>query len=73
MESQYPAGKYQLYVDTGFVSASHEQLIEVPSYFDLTEQEWDELSDDEKEKMLDDIAEEFMQDKIQYGCRRVDS
>lgn len=67
MESRYPAGKYELY------GAGHEQLIEVPSYFGLTKEEWDELSDDEKEKMLDDIAEEFIQDKLQYGCRRVDS
>lgn len=73
MESRYPAGKYQLYVDTGFAGASHEQLIEVPSYFGLTEQEWEELSDDDKEEMLDDIVEAFMQDEIEYGCCRVGS
>ena len=65
--TNYPAGKYRLYVSARFNSAAHQRFIDVPGYLGLSEEGWSELSDDEKKKFLDEVSEDLMRNEIQYG------
>lgn len=73
MTTEYPPGRYRLWLDTGFAGAEHpDSVISVPEELGLTFEEWDKLTDVEKEKFLGDAATEHMADYIDCGFTKAD-
>ena len=66
-DTKYPAGTYRLYVETGYAGATHEEIVQIPEDLGLENEDWDELDDNEKESMLDEAAEQYRDEQIEYG------
>lgn len=54
--------KIRVYVNTGFPGAKHEDVVEVP------DDEWNALTEEEKERRLDEEAKDFMGNNIDFGA-----
>lgn len=54
--------KIKMYVSTGFANCEHRDE------FYIDQEEWDSMSEREKEDMLDDLATNLMQNTIDYGA-----
>lgn len=54
--------RIKLYVNTGFANAKHVQ------YYDYPDDEWNKLTEKEKEKELDTMANEYLSETIDYGA-----
>lgn len=54
--------KIKMYVNTGFASCGHHDE------FDIDQEEWDSMSEREKEDLLDELAVDLMQNTITYGA-----
>lgn len=50
--------RIKVYVGTGFASANHEDVVEVYREW------WESLSEEQKEKELDDMALEYLWDRV---------
>ncbi len=53
--------RVRLYCTSGFASGVHEDEIEIGR------EEWDEWSDSERDKALDEAAHDHMNNHIEYG------
>ncbi len=58
--------KIKLYVHTGFANASHFDTMEIP------DDEWNALAESEREKLLDEYAQDFMANCIECGAYPVE-
>lgn len=54
-----------MHIGTGYVGAEHVDFIHVPD-------EWDEMTEKEREDYLDEAANEFLANQIEYGAWVVD-
>lgn len=54
--------KICVYVDTGFANSRHEDEIEIP------DEEWEAMTEEQKDKRLDEEAREFMGNCIDYAA-----
>ncbi|EKU98160.1 hypothetical protein Lepto7375DRAFT_7421 [Leptolyngbya sp. PCC 7375] len=72
MESQYPAGRYCFQVGTGSPSSVRRTIMKIPEALGFEDSDWAELRDQQREELLNDALEEFMQDRISYGYSRVE-
>lgn len=54
--------KIHVWIDTGYATASHKD------YFEIDRQEWEEMSVEERDVYLDDLAVEFRDNKIEFGA-----
>jgi hypothetical protein len=57
--------KIRLYVDTGFAGCRHEDFQDLPD-------DWEEMSEEEHQKYLDEEAAVFLQNCISFGAYVVD-
>lgn len=57
--------KFILYVGTGFVGCKHEDEIEID------DDEYNDMTESERTAYLDSVAQEFMNDRIEYGWKEV--
>jgi hypothetical protein len=53
--------KIKLYINTGFANCKHTEIIDCP-------EEWEKMSQQEKEEWLDDEALDFLNNHIDYGA-----
>ena len=58
--------KIQLYVGTGFANCHHKDVVEVPR------EEWDSLSEEQRNEMLDEMAVEFRNNYIDCSAWVID-
>ena len=54
--------KIKLYIDTGFAGCKHEDVAEVDRA------EWEAMSDEDREKHLQEEARDFLANHIDYGA-----
>lgn len=54
--------KIKIYVSTGFANCEHHDEL------DIDQEEWDSMSEREKEDLLDELAVDLMQNTITYGA-----
>lgn len=54
--------KIKLYIDTGFAGVVHEDELCV------SREEWDSMDEAEREEYLETAAQEFLQNKIDFGA-----
>ena len=62
-----PTGNYWLYVNTGFANQRHLDVITVPDEFGLSVAQWNALSEEQQEELLNRASEEHMNNEIDYG------
>lgn len=58
--------KIKLYVGTGFAGAKHEDIYEHPR------DEWEAMTDKEREEMLDELAVEYRNERIECAAWVID-
>lgn len=58
--------KIKLFVNTGFANCKHEDILEID------DQEWNEMTEEEREKYMDEAAGDFMNNYIEYGAYPVE-
>jgi hypothetical protein len=54
--------RIKLYCNTGFANARHSEIIEID------DAEWAAKSEEERDKYLEDVAQDFMSNHIDYGA-----
>lgn len=54
--------KVKMYVHTGFANCKHEDE------FEIDRDEWEEMDEKEREKYLDDVAQDYLGNCIDYGA-----
>ena len=54
--------KIKLYVETGFAGCKHVE------YYDFPDEDWNSLSEMEKEKELDSLVEEYLWNRVEAGA-----
>lgn len=57
--------KIRKWIHTGYVGANHEDIEELPD-------DWDSLTEEERAKVLDEVANEYLCDRIDFGAEVVD-
>ncbi len=50
----------KLYVNTGFVGARHEEIIDGPD-------DWETMTEDEREEWIDEAAKDYLINCIEFG------
>jgi hypothetical protein len=53
--------RIRLWIDTGFAGEGHEDFIDLP-------EDWEEMSVNERRKFLDDEAQIFLSNRIDWGA-----
>lgn len=54
--------KIKLYVNTGCAGCKH------IDYHDIPDDEWDEMTEKEREELLDELAQDYLVNHIDYGA-----
>lgn len=54
--------RIKVYVYTGYPSAKYEDIIEVDT------EDWEAMPEGEREELLDEFAQEFLNDRIECGA-----
>lgn len=57
--------KIKMHIGTGYAGAEHVDFVNVPD-------DWDEMSEQGRQRLLDEHAEEFLANNIEYGAWLVD-
>lgn len=52
----------KLWVETGFSNATHEDEVEIP------DEEWITLTSEQQQDLMDELAKDFRDDRIEYGA-----
>ena len=58
--------RIKVFINTGFANAKHEDVIEVPN------EDWNGMTEKEREDFLDEEAEMFMANLIEAGAYPID-
>lgn len=54
--------RIKLFISTGFTGCGYKD------YYDYPDEDWDELTEDDKEKELDQLAQDFLGNHIDFGA-----
>ena len=54
--------KIKVFINTGFANAKHEDILEID------DEEWESMTDHEKEARLEEEAEMYMENTIEIGA-----
>ena len=63
--------KYKMKLSIGLVGASQEEIIEVSDY-GFSDEDWEALSEEAKERELEEMLEEFCNDLIDSAIYKVE-
>ena len=59
------AQRIRLVIDTGFAGCQHEDFLDLPD-------DWETMSEEERQKYLDEEASDFLSNNINYSAYVVD-